>query len=229
MRQRERERTTKSHLKLLPLAPLLGAMYTAAGFLTDPMATVLAGASSLCCSMLAVGSWSDVMWQLTPQGSWKNKTCLSAWHWKLHFSRKENVPLYVGIHSFACPEGGKLWSSCHHLKPKEMTATDPDGSWKESLQQADAPSQILDGIQLRVYHENGLLTNFNSDLGVGVGWGGSIPELKTSGKERSGWYVRLASFWYTAPCRTLTSKRPTKRWASSAPFFPEIQRASLPE
>lgn len=108
-----------------------------------------------------------------------------------------------------------------------MTATDPDGSRKGSLQQADAPSQILDGIQLRVYHENGPLTNFNSDLGVGVGWGGSIPELKTSGKERSGWYVRLASSWYRAPCRTLTFKRPTKRWASSAPSFPEIQRASL--
>lgn len=96
------------------------------------------------------------------------------------------MPLYLGIHSFTCPEGSKLRSSCHHLKPKEMTATDPDGSGKGSLQQADAPSQILDGIQLRVYHENGPLTNFNSDLGVGVGWGGSIPELKTSGKERSG-------------------------------------------
>lgn len=41
--------------------------------------------------------------------------------------RKENVPLYLRIHSSTGPEGSKLWSSYHHLKPKAMTATDRDG------------------------------------------------------------------------------------------------------
>lgn len=112
------------------------------------MTLVLAGASSLCCSVPAAGSWSDVMWQLTPQGSWQNKNVSRPDTENYTSPRKENVPLYLSIHSSTGPEGSKLWSSYHHLKPKEMTVTDPGGSWKGCLQQADAPSQILDGIQL---------------------------------------------------------------------------------
>lgn len=152
------------------------------------------------------------MWQLTPRGSWK-KQYMSFWPDTENYTspRKNNVPLYLSIHLSTGPEGGKLWSSYHHLKPKEMTATDRDGGWKGCLQQADAPSQVLGGIQLWVYHEKGPLANFNSELWCREK---SLLELKTSGKEPRGGMLD-----WLAP----GTQHPMVHWPPNAP-----QRGGLP-